>query len=190
MTVAKTSMLIRRPVADVFEALVDPDVTTRFWFTKSSGRLLDGAHVTWAWEMYGVSAEVDVVAVEPDERIVIRWPSYSGTPSTVEWTFTDRGDGTTYVSVVESGFSPGDMDIAEQAVESTQGFSFLLAGMKAWLEHRIELGLVPDAHPDQLVHRQPLLDAAEGRQPTVVSGCGTRAPASRGTPASPRAGPP
>jgi uncharacterized protein YndB with AHSA1/START domain len=34
---AKAEMLIRRPVAEVFEAFVDPAVTTRFWFTKSEG---------------------------------------------------------------------------------------------------------------------------------------------------------
>jgi uncharacterized protein YndB with AHSA1/START domain len=37
--VAESEMLIRRSVADVFEAFIDPDVTTNFWFTKSSGRL-------------------------------------------------------------------------------------------------------------------------------------------------------
>jgi uncharacterized protein YndB with AHSA1/START domain len=39
MPVLKTGMLIRKPVADLFEAFVNPDVTTQFWFTKSSGRL-------------------------------------------------------------------------------------------------------------------------------------------------------
>jgi uncharacterized protein YndB with AHSA1/START domain len=38
----QTGMLIRRPVAEVFEAVVDPDVTTKFWFTRSSGRLEPG----------------------------------------------------------------------------------------------------------------------------------------------------
>ena len=37
---SKTAMLIRRPVADVFEAFINPDITTKFWFTKSSGRLV------------------------------------------------------------------------------------------------------------------------------------------------------
>jgi uncharacterized protein YndB with AHSA1/START domain len=37
-----TGMLIRRPVGDVFEAFVNPDITTQFWFTKSSGRLEAG----------------------------------------------------------------------------------------------------------------------------------------------------
>jgi uncharacterized protein YndB with AHSA1/START domain len=43
----KTGMLIRRPVAGVFEAFVNPDITTRFWFTKSSGRLEAGKRVQW-----------------------------------------------------------------------------------------------------------------------------------------------
>ena len=38
-TVAKAQMLIRKPVAQVFEALVEPAITSRFWFSKSSGRL-------------------------------------------------------------------------------------------------------------------------------------------------------
>ena len=33
--VAKSEMLIRRPVADVFEAFIDPAITSRFWFTKA-----------------------------------------------------------------------------------------------------------------------------------------------------------
>jgi uncharacterized protein YndB with AHSA1/START domain len=38
----KTGMVIRRPVADVFEAFVNPKITTEFWFTRSSGRLEAG----------------------------------------------------------------------------------------------------------------------------------------------------
>ncbi len=36
---AEASMLIRRPVGEVFRAFVDPEITTRFWFTESSGGL-------------------------------------------------------------------------------------------------------------------------------------------------------
>jgi len=31
--VMKTGMLIRKTVAEVFEAFIDPDITTQFWFT-------------------------------------------------------------------------------------------------------------------------------------------------------------
>ena len=35
--IAETGMLIRKPVAEVFEAIVNPEITTKFWFTRSSG---------------------------------------------------------------------------------------------------------------------------------------------------------
>jgi uncharacterized protein YndB with AHSA1/START domain len=64
--VAQTGMLIRRPVTEVFQAFVDPEITSKFWFTKGSGR--------------------------------------------------------------------------------TQGFTFVLSGLKALLEHNVVLNLVADAH--------------------------------------------
>ena len=42
--IAKAEMLIRKPVAEVFEAFVDRDITRRFWFTKSTERLEAGKH--------------------------------------------------------------------------------------------------------------------------------------------------
>jgi uncharacterized protein YndB with AHSA1/START domain len=38
-------MLIRRPVAEVFDAFVDPKITSKFWFTKGSGKLEPGKRV-------------------------------------------------------------------------------------------------------------------------------------------------
>ncbi|MGV2787883.1 polyketide cyclase, partial [Clostridium perfringens] len=58
--VVKAEMLIRRPVAQVFEAFIDPEITTRFWFTKSSGKLEEGRHISWDWEMYEVHDDVYV----------------------------------------------------------------------------------------------------------------------------------
>lgn len=37
-------MMIRKPISEVFQAFMDPTVTTRFWFTKSSGGLEVGKH--------------------------------------------------------------------------------------------------------------------------------------------------
>ena len=44
--IVRVQMRIRRPVREVFAAFVDPAITTRFWFTKSSGPLVQGAEVT------------------------------------------------------------------------------------------------------------------------------------------------
>jgi len=145
--VARTEMLIRKPVADVFEAFIDPAITTSFWFTKSSGRLEVGREIRWDWEMYGTSTSVLVKAIEPDKRILIEWDGYSGR-TTVEWTFSAREDATTYVVITESGWT-GDADkLVEYVAESTQGFTWTLAGLKAFLEYGIKLNLVADKNPD------------------------------------------
>jgi uncharacterized protein YndB with AHSA1/START domain len=149
MPFAKAELLIRRPVSEVFEAFVDPAITSKFWFTKSSGRLEPSAHVRWDWEMYDFSVEVSVRAVEQNRRILIEWSAY-GAPTTVEWIFVPRPDNTTFVSITNTGFS-GDLDrVVETAIGSTEGFTLVLAGLKALLEHNIRLNLVADRFPDGL----------------------------------------
>ena len=145
--VAKTEMLIRRPVADVFEAFVEPAITSRFWFTKGSARLEAGKEVQWDWEMYNISVPVRVKEVEQNQRIVVEWDAYED-PSTIEWVFTPRPDNTTFVSITNSGFGGTREEAVKKALDSTEGFTFVLAGLKAWLEHGIELNLVRDRFPD------------------------------------------
>jgi uncharacterized protein YndB with AHSA1/START domain len=145
--ITKAAMLIRRPVAEVFEAFVNPDLTTKFWFTKGSGRLEAGKQVTWAWEMYHFSIPVDVKAVEENSRILIEWPGQRG-PTTVEWIFTARADGTTFVSVTNKGFRGDPDQVVQEALDSTGGFTLVLAGAKAFLEHNIQLNLVRDRFPE------------------------------------------
>jgi uncharacterized protein YndB with AHSA1/START domain len=141
---AKAEMLIRRPVAEVFAAFADPEHTSKFWFTRGSGRLEAGARVRWDWEMYGFSVDVDVKALEPNKRIRVEWPAY-GWPTTIEWLFTARPDGTTFVSITNSGFN---RDQVELAISSTEGFAFVPAALKALLEHGVSSNLVPDRWPD------------------------------------------
>jgi uncharacterized protein YndB with AHSA1/START domain len=145
-----TAMLVRKPAAEVYEAIVNPNITARFWFTKGSGRLEPGKQVQWDWEMYDVSIQVTPKVLEPSERIVIEWPGYSG-PTTVEWDLTPQGDGTTYVTITEAGFDGDADDLMQYVVDSTQGFTWMLAGLKALLEHGVRLNLTADAHPKGLV---------------------------------------
>lgn len=145
--IVRTGMLIRKPVAGVFDAFIDPVITTNFWFTKSSGRLEAGKQVQWDWEMYGVSIPVMVKKIELNQRIIIEWPG-----STVEWVFTALKDGTTFVGITHSGFTGTGDELVNKAIDSTQGFALMLAGLKAWLEHSIRLHLTADRYPDGVEH--------------------------------------
>lgn len=145
--VARAEMLIRSPVSRVFEAFVDPAITSKFWFSRGSAKVEAGQSVRWDWEMYGFSTEATVKALEPNKRILVEWSAY-GAPTDIEWVFTARSDGTTFVSITNSGFGGSPQEIANLAVDSTEGFAFLLAGAKALLEHGVRLNLVPDRFPD------------------------------------------
>jgi uncharacterized protein YndB with AHSA1/START domain len=143
--IVMTHMLIRKPVEQVFNAFIDPVITTKFWFTKSSGKIETGKEILWEWEMYGVSSIVKVRAVKANELILIDW----GEPETkVEWKFIPKSLDTTFVKISNWGFSGTEDEIIANAINSMGGFSFLLAGLKAFLEYNVVLNLVADHFPE------------------------------------------
>ena len=140
----EVQMMIRKPVETVFEAFIDPEITTNFWFTKSSGKLEPGKTVTWQWEMYGASAEVHVKKIIPNKLISTEW----GNPATkVDYEFTALSDNETYVVIKNSGFNLTGDKLIEAIKDSTGGFTTVLDGLKAYLEHGIRLNLVLDKFP-------------------------------------------
>jgi uncharacterized protein YndB with AHSA1/START domain len=148
--ITKSEMLIRKPAAEVFEAFVNPEITTKFWFTRSSGRLEAGKQVQWDWEMYDISIQVNVKMIEENKRILIEWWADGSTPTTVEWLFMPREDDTTFVSITNNGFKGDENAVVQQAIDTTEGFTLVLSGLKALLEHSILLNLVADRFPEGL----------------------------------------
>lgn len=146
--VAIAEMLIRKPASEVFEAFINPEITTKFWFTKSSGRLEEGKKVKWTWEMYEITAVYSVTKIEKNKSIVGEWP-YGDVTTHLEFIFTPCQDGT-FVSIVNSGFKGDGDKVVNNALDSKGGFTFVLAGLKAYLEHGIQLNLVLDAFPKDI----------------------------------------
>ena len=144
LPVAKASLLIRKPVSEVFEAFANPDIITKFWFDESSGRLETAANVKWHWKLFDMTVDVNVIEVRENERIELKWGTNEEDVSVVEWEFEQRSADTTFVKVVNKGFS-GDADkIVSAALDSTGGFALVLAAAKAWLEHGVRLNVVAD----------------------------------------------
>ena len=143
----ETQMLIRKPVSTVFQAFIDPKITTNFWFTKSSGQLEVGKTVTWEWEMYGASTNVLVKDIIQNEKISTEW----GDPATtVDYEFTALTDDTTYVIIKNYGFNETGDDLIQAIKDSTGGFTTVLDGLKAFLEHNIKLNLIGDKFPKEV----------------------------------------
>jgi len=142
---AEAAMLIRKPLSEVFNAFVDPGVTTRIWFTKSSGKLEAGKHIDWTWEMFNHTVSVKVLELIPNEKISIQWGD--DPEAIVTWTFRTSGEAGTFVSIVNRGFKGSSEELISQIRDATGGFSWVLAGLKAYLEYGIELNLIADRYP-------------------------------------------
>lgn len=143
----ETQMLIRKPVSQVFRAFIDHTITTNFWFTKSSGNLEVGKTVKWEWEMYGVATNVLTKEIIPDKLISTEW----GDPATiVDYGFTALTDDTTYVVIKNYGFRQTGDDLIRAVMDNTGGFTTVLDGLKAYLEHDIRLNLVADKFPKEV----------------------------------------
>lgn len=139
-----TQMLIRKPSEMVFQAFIDPAITTNFWFTKSSGQLEVHKTVTWEWEMYGVSTNVLTKEIVPNKLITTEW----GNPATtVTYEFTALTHDTTYVVIKNYGFKEEGNDLIQAIIDNTGGFTTVLDGLKAYLEFGIKLNLIGDKFP-------------------------------------------
>lgn len=146
-------MLIRKPVAKVFEALIDPDITKNFWFTKGTGKLEVDKKVTWEWEMYNVSTPVVATEILKDRKIVFNWDEDT---KTVEFNFRSLSDGSTFVTVTECGYRETGDELLAVIKRSTGGFTVVLDGLKAFLEHNINLNLVADKFPGEVFDQEAL----------------------------------
>ncbi|MDR8393898.1 SRPBCC family protein [Aliifodinibius sp. S!AR15-10] len=148
---ATSQMMIYRPPEVVFEALVDPVITSDFWFTHGTGRLESGKKVTWRWDQFGVEASIEVEKVTPGQLIRFRWPSDEENTSwrTVEITFSSQADDSTFVEVSEKGFDKSDEHLIQTITGQTEGWALVLSALKAYLEHDIILSVISDHHPHE-----------------------------------------
>src|SRR5687768_13446121 len=150
---AEAQMLIRKPIDKVFEAFIDPAITKNFWFTKGSGKLEVNKKVTWEWEMYNVTTPVVAKEILRNEKIVFEWDEE---PKTVEFKFKTLDDDSTFVTVTECGYDKTGDELLAVVKRSTGGFTTVLDGLKAFLEHNINLNLVADKFPKEIFNKDAL----------------------------------
>jgi len=87
----------------------------------------------WTWEIYNHSIQVSVKEIEKNKWILVTWGNY-GEATTIEWIFTPYGNDATYVSITNSGFKGDGDKVVSDALDSKGGFTWVLAGLKAFLE--------------------------------------------------------
>ncbi|MGD1318113.1 SRPBCC family protein [Chryseobacterium sp. 2R14A] len=141
----QAQMLIRKPIQEVFEAFINPEITINFWFTKSTGKLEEGKTITWEWEMYDAKSEVKVLQIIPNQLIKTTWGLFS---NNVDYEFKKMEKGT-LVIIKSFGYSETGDELLSVINDNTGGFTTVLDGCKAYLEHGINLRLIEDKFPSK-----------------------------------------
>ena len=135
---------IARPVEEVFEAIVDPGTLSRYFTTGGAeGRIEPGATVSWSFHDFPGAFPVEVVEVEKNKRIVLRWEADENDPSVkyhtiVTMRFEALEDGRTLVSIGEEGWRETPAGL-KASYGNCMGWSQMLCAMKAWVEYGINL---------------------------------------------------
>lgn len=136
---------ISKPPAEVYEAVADPATLSRYFTTGGAeGRAETGATVQWDFADFPGAFPVRVLETVAPERIVLRWDGdpaatveHDGTEVTFVFRPVDAGS-RTEVRVTERAWRPTEAG-AQGAFGNCMGWSGMLAAMKVWLEHGINL---------------------------------------------------
>jgi len=135
---------VTRPCSEVYEAVADPEQLSRYFTTGGAqGRLEAGTVVTWDFHDFPGRFPVTVVEADPPRRLVIRWAGQAASDAsgqtTTTFEFEPIDDGArTLVTITESSWQPTEAG-AKSAFGNCEGWTGMLAALKVWLEHGINL---------------------------------------------------
>ncbi len=135
---------VARPCAEVYEAVAEPEQLSKYFTTGGArGRLEPGAEVTWDFHDFPGQFPVTVIEADPPRRLVIEWDANeaygdSGNTTTVFEFEPLDGDTRTLVTITES-YWKATPDGANSAFGNCAGWTGMLAALKVWLEHGINL---------------------------------------------------
>lgn len=147
---------IQKPVAEVFDAVHNPEKLTKYFATGGSdGPLDEGKTVIWKFNDIGnkiVEAPVKVSKVIKNKSIHFSWeasegiydpktgsiPSSAGYDTSVEMTFEPLNKNETLVKIVEGKWKSTQRGL-DGSYGNCQGWSQMVDCLKAYLEYGINL---------------------------------------------------
>ena len=126
-------MKIAAAAPAVFEALVDPDQMSNYWFSYGSGRLEQGKTITWRYEEYNAEVDIKVLELEENKKIVFQWGA-TEEGNVVTITLHELENTSTCIEVSEEGFDEQDEHLIRNLLDNKEGWVYMLTCLKAYVE--------------------------------------------------------
>ncbi len=134
---------IKRPVADVFDAIVSSERMKKYFVNGASSDLIEGETVTWFWDHYGENP-ITVRKVVENELIELALDSREWEKTKDEayevlviFELEELEDGT-MLSISEQGWKT-DADGLKGSHDNCGGWAHMAMCLKAYIEHGIDL---------------------------------------------------
>jgi len=132
--IAKATIQIQKPIVEVFEGIVNPEMMTKYFISESNGRLETGAGLIWKFPEFPDECPITDIRIEENHSISFVWD-----PDTVvSIVLEPQPDLSTVVKVTEVGKENTEANL-KWVIGNTEGWANFLACMKAYLEHGIQL---------------------------------------------------
>lgn len=142
---------IQKPVAEVFDAVYNPQKLKEYFATGSAeGALDEGTTAYWTFAGYKSDPiPVIVKKMEKNKRVVFEWAANEHPlqevnrskdyNTSVEMIFEENGSGETIVTITESGWRENAGALAG-SYQNCNGWTNMLANLKFWTMHGLTLG--------------------------------------------------
>lgn len=131
-----TKLKILKPVNEVFEAIVDPNKMSNYWFSSGTARVEQGKTITWRYDEYNAEGDINVLAIEENKQIVFSWGG-NDQETVVAITLKELDNTSTIIEVNESGLKEDDPEIVNKMIGQKEGWVYMLTCLKGYLENGI-----------------------------------------------------
>jgi uncharacterized protein YndB with AHSA1/START domain len=128
---------IHKPIAEVFDAIVNPSKIIGYFVSSASDKLETGKTISWEFKDYNVSLKVKVLEVIPNELISFEW-SATGETALVDIRLNSEAAAKTSITITEKPRKIPKDEIAK-ALGQTQGWTYFICSLKAYLYTGINL---------------------------------------------------
>src|SRR5688572_11093244 len=131
---------IAKPVADVFDAVYNPNKLSGYFTTAgASGPLVEGSTVTWDFADFPGAFPVHVRKVVPNQLIVLEWKAADGDyNTTVRLEFEPLDARSTLLRISESGWRENQQGL-DSSYGNCMGWMQMLCCLKVYVEQGTNL---------------------------------------------------
>ncbi|HYK74835.1 MAG TPA: SRPBCC family protein [Pseudoneobacillus sp.] len=129
-----TKFKVLKPVNEVFEAIVDSQKMSNYWFSSGTDRVEQGKTITWRYDEYNAEVIIHVLEVVENEKIKFTWGA-DGEETVVAITLRELDRISTIIEVNESGFKENDPELLNKMVGQKGGWVYMLTCLKGYLEN-------------------------------------------------------